>query len=231
MFPQRQEAHEYVSFLARAASALLFAQILCTVLCYATGTAVLDKALCLFSAVSLLSLLKKQMSCTEYRVFEDIIEFEKRIAGRSVMKLEIPVKDILTIRPHFGGERTRINYEQVTFLEDSLKPTISMKLAYFSAYFSARLARHIMKERAFDQSGYVLAYISGTQRMAAVFGPDPELCRQLQSILRERWDWDDRLARKGLTTLQARCLQRAFPALYPNVDPIRTENRNVNETG
>ena len=57
-------------------------------------------------------------------------------------------------------------------------------------------------------------------RHACVFRPNEEMCRALAERLRERFGFDERMTHGKVRTLYSRALERAFPSLYPYVDPL-----------
>ena len=130
--PQKRTAKTHLDRLLRGYSVFAVGQVICNALCHATETAAFNTVFCVFSAALLLSLLYKRMSGSAYGLTGNSIEFEKKIAGRSVLKLEIPLKDILTVRPYYGGERLRTSYEQVLYMDDGLRPSASARLAFLA---------------------------------------------------------------------------------------------------
>jgi len=82
------------------------------------------------------------------------------------------------------------------------------------------LARRVAGRNVEEEIGYVLVYDQNMTRHACVFRPNEEMLRALKERLHERFGFDERMTHGRIRTLYSRALERAFPALYPYVDPL-----------
>lgn len=211
------------TFAAAASGALLrlsVLQILANVLSALTGSGMVRPLFCLYTACLLGGILYGSLEGAVYTIDGDSIILEKDLGGDTINRVRIPFQSILSIRPAYPAEKLSVSYRQVSYFGVGLRPSLRIRIGWLVSLFSARMARHIIGDAAEEERGLVIAYLAGDRPQACVMEPDETLTFRLKAAAGERWNWDDRLSRAEVVSLQGMCLQRAFPALYPNIRPL-----------
>ncbi len=216
-------------FLLGVASILLrlaIAQILCNLLISATGVGLLNIAFYLYAVVTLFGFMRKTVAGSAYTLKEKSLVLQKRLGDSTTSVMEIPLDDIVCIRPICAGERLKVCYKQVTVMDTNATVPMRIRWGWRASLFSARLARKIAGDGVDKLLGYAIVYNeTDTYRRACVFCPDEQMCAALADVLGSRFGMDDRLSRPKVTTMYAQALQRAFPALYAHVTPLVSEEQ------
>ena len=185
-----------------------------------TGSGTLNKLLYIYTVWLLGHAFLEAVEGAAYTMRDDKIILERKMGDITVNRVEIPFGSILSVRPAISAEKLSVSYRQVSYYGAGLKPSLRMRIAWLTALVSARVAGRIAGEAALNEKGILIAYLENDRPYACVATPDQETKALLAQAVGERWDWDDRLSRAEITSLQGYCLQRAFPALYPNVRPL-----------
>lgn len=216
-------------FLLGVASILLrlaVAQILCNLLISATGVGLLNIAFYLYAVVTLFRFMRKTVAGSAYTLKEKSLVLQKRLGDSTTSVVEIPIDDIVCIRPICAGERLKVCYKQVTVMDSNAAVPMRIRWGWRASLFSARLARKIAGSCVNKPLGYAIVYHeTDTYRRACVFCPDEQMCAALADALGGRFDMDDRLSRPKVTTMYAQALQRAFPEIYAHVTPLVSEEQ------
>ncbi len=153
-------------------------------------------------------------------LWTDRLLLERRIGEWTTARLEIPLSQIVSLRPVYGAENLRLTYRRATHIDPASAPGLRVRAAFALSLLSGRLARLTAGRRARAKIGYVLVYEATGGRCACTFRPDETMLAHLQAILCERFGFDERMTREKKRTLYSRALQRAFPALYPYVEAL-----------
>ena len=213
------------SFLLGVAAVLLrlaIAQILCNLLITATGVGLLNIAFYLYAVVTLFRFMRKTVAGSAYTLKEKSLVLQKRLGDSTTSVIEIPLDEIVSVRPVCAGERLKVCYKQVTVMDANAVVPMRIRWGWRASLLSARLARRIAGNGMDAQIGYAIVYNEegDTYRRACVFCPNEQMCAALADVLGDRFDADDRLSRPKVTTMYAQALQRAFPELYAHVTPL-----------
>lgn len=211
------------SFLLSVAGIVLrlaIAQIVCNLLIMATGTALINVLFYLYAVWLLIGFMKKTVASYAYTLKTNQLVLERRLGDSTTTVVEIPLGEMVCVRPLEAGERLRLCYRQVTVIDPAARAPLRVRVALRVSLVSARLARVIAGNGVRTQVGVVAVYRENGRVKACVFKPDEAMTEALRRTLGERFGWDERIARPQLTTLYARALQRAFPEVYPHVSPM-----------
>ena len=201
---------------------LALAQIVVNLLITATGVGLLNVAFYVYAVWLLAAFMRRTVAASAYTLKESTLYLQKLLGDSTTSVVEIPLDAIRAIRPVAACERLRLTYRQVTIIDARAKAPFRARLAFFLSLFSARLARLAAGKNAERVIGYAIAFDEGGRTRCCVIRPDEDFCAALQEALPEAYGYDDRMERER-TTLWARALQRAFPALYPQVKPLIDE--------
>ena len=211
------------SFLLSVAGIVLrlaLAQIVCNLLIMATGTGLFNALFYLYAVWLLIGFMKKTVASYAYTLKTGQLVLERRLGDSTTTVVEIPLDELVCVRPLEAAERLRLCYRQVTVIDPAARAPLRVRVAMGVSLVSARLARVIAGNGVRDQVGVVAVYRENGRVKACVFKPDEAMTEALRQTLGERFGWDERIARPQLTTLYARALQRAFPEVYPHVSPM-----------
>ena len=218
------------SFLLGVAAVLLrlaIAQILCNLLITATGVGLLNIAFYLYAVVTLFRFMRKTVAGSAYTLKEKSLVLQKRLGDSTTSVMEIPLDEIVSVRPICAGERLKVCYKQVTVMDANAAIPMRIRWGWRASLLSAHLARKIAGNGVDAQLGYAIVYHEegDAYRRACVFCPDEQMCAALADALGSRFGMDDRLSRPKVLTMYAQALQRAFPELYAHVTPLVSEEQ------
>lgn len=211
------------SFLLSIAGILLrlaIAQIAVNLLIAATGAGLLNIAFYAYAIILLVSFMRATVAAYVYTLKEDELVLERRLGDSTVALVQIPLDRVVSLREVRMAEDLKTTYRQVTHIDPETRPARRVRAAFKLSLLSGRLARLLAGRGAQDVIGHVLVYDEGSLRCACTFRPDGRMLDALGQALGERCGFDDRMTRGRVSTLYARTLERAFPALYPYVDPL-----------
>ena len=211
------------SFLLSIAGILLrlaIAQIVVNLLIAATGMGLLNIAFYVYAILLLVGFMRATVAGYVYTLKEDELVLERRLGDSTITLVQIPLDHVVSLREVRMAENLKTTYCQVTHIDPDTKPPLRVRMAFRVSLLSSRLARLLAGKGAQDVIGHVLVYDEGSLRCACTFRPDPEMLGVLAQRLGERYGFDERMTRGRVHTLYARALERAFPALYPYVDPL-----------
>ena len=207
---------------------LAIAQVVVNLLISATGIGLLNILFYLYAVWLLFSFMRRTVARYVYTLKTGSIVLERRLGDSTITVVEIPLERIIAMRPALRGERLKTTYRQVTEIDPACRPALRVRAAFVLSLLSAHLARWCAGRGLEEAIGYVLVFDEGTQRCACVFAPDEKMLTALAGQLGEAFGFDERMTHARVTTLYGRALQRAFPALYPYVDPlVSTESLRV----
>ena len=186
----------------------------------ATGMGLLNIAFYVYAILLLVGFMRATVAGYVYTLKEDELVLERRLGDSTITLVQIPLDHVVSLREVRVAENLKTTYRQVTHIDPDTKPPLRVRAAFGVSLFSSRLARLLAGKGAQDVIGHVLVYDEGNLRCACTFRPDPEMLDALAQRLGERYGFDERMTRSRVHTLYARALERAFPALYPYVDPL-----------
>lgn len=211
------------SFLLSIAGILVrlaIAQIVVNLLIAATGMGLLNIAFYVYAILLLVSFMRATVAGYVYTLKEGELVLERRLGDSTITLVQIPLDHVVSLREVRMAENLKTTYRQVTHIDPDTKPPLRVRAAFWVSLFSSRLARLLAGKSAQDVIGHVLVYDEGSLRCACTFRPNQEMLCALAQRLGERCGFDERMTRSRVHTLYARALERAFPALYPYVDPL-----------
>ena len=199
---------------------LAIAQIVINLLISATGVGLLNIAFYLFAVVLLIGFMRETVAGYVYTLGEDTLVLERKLGDSTITVVEIPLAHVVSFRQVRMGENLHISYRDVMHIDAATRPPLRVRAAFFASLLSSKLARLLAGKRAQDTIGHVIVFDEGNLRRACTFCPNEELIERLHALVKERHGFDERMTRAKITTLYGRALERAFPALYPFVDPL-----------
>ena len=199
---------------------LAIAQIVVNLLIALTGVGLLNIVFYLYAIWLLFVFMKRTVACYVYTLKERELVMERRLGDSPITVIVIPLERIISMRPVKKGERLKTTYQQVTEIDPAGRPPFRMRMAFRLSLVSAHLARRCAGTGAEEALAWVLVFSEEGKLRACVFCPDEEMIAALQGKLGEAFGFDERMTRARITTVYARALQRAFPALYPYVEPL-----------
>lgn len=202
---------------------LAVAQVLVNLAIALSGVGLLNIAFYLYAVGLMVSFMGRTVAGSAYVLRPGTLSLSKMLGDSTTSVVEIPTKDILSVRPVMLGERLECSVRRVTVIDARAAQGARMRLAYGMALFSARLARKIAANREGGLRGYAVVYMEEGKRQACVFLPDEAFLAALTALLPGRMGFDER--ETGNETVMARALERAFPELYPFVNPLLSEER------
>ena len=199
---------------------MAIAQIVINLLIRATGEGLLNVLFYIYCVWLLAQFMRRTVASYVYTLKPGVLVLERRLGDSTTSVVEIPLKQVISLRPVFGAERLKTTYRQVTVIDPAAKPAARVRAAFALSLVSVHLARLAAGGDAQRQVGHVLVFREEGQERACVFRPDQALCEALAQQLDSRYGFDERMTRPKVVTLWARALQRAFPALYAYVEPL-----------
>ena len=211
------------SFLLSIAGILVrlaIAQIVVNLLIAATGMGLLNIAFYVYAILLLVGFMRATVAGYVYTLKEDELVLERRLGDSTITLVQIPLDRVVSLREVCVAENLKTTYRQVTHIDPDTRPPLRVRMAFRVSLLSSRLARLLAGKGAQNVIGHVLVYDEGSLRCACTFRPNPEMLGALAQRLGERCGFDERMTRGRVHTLYARALERAFPALYPYVDPL-----------
>lgn len=199
---------------------LSIAQIICNWLISLTGVGLLNLAFYLYAVWLLIMFMRGTVASYVYTLKEDMLVLERRLGDSTITVIEIPFERIAALRPVRMGERLETAYRDVMVIDPAGRPPVRVRAAFVLSLLSSRLARCAAGKRVEEIIGHVVVFDENNARRACVFRPNPEMLRALEEKVCERFGFDERMTHARIRTLYSRALERAFPALYPYVDPL-----------
>ena len=200
---------------------LAIAQIVCNLLISLTGVGLINLGFYLYAVWLLIQFMRSTVAGYVYTLREDALVLERRLGDSTITVIEVPLESVAAMRPVRMGERLETAYRDVMVIDPAGRPTARVRAAFALSLVSSHLARLAAGKNVEQEIGYVLVYDDqNNMRHACVFRPNEEMCRALAERLRERFGFDERMTHGKVRTLYSRALERAFPSLYPYVDPL-----------
>lgn len=211
------------AFVLRIALILLklaLAQIVCNLLITLTGVGLLNLLFYAYAVALLTGFMRDTVAGYAYTLEDGLLLLERKLGDSTTTLVRIPLERVVSMREVRMAEHLRTTYRQVTHIDPASGPSRRVRAAFVLCLLSARLARALAGRRAQAVVGHVLVYDEGGRLRACTFRPDAKMQAALADALGERYGFDERMTRARVATLHARALERAFPALYPFVDPL-----------
>lgn len=199
---------------------LAIAQAIVNLLITLTGAGLLNILFYLYAIWLLFRFMRRTVASYVYTLKENVLVLERRLGDSPITVIEIPLGSVVSMRPALKGERLRTTYRQVTEVDPSCRPPFRMRAAFVLSLISGHLARLAAGGGIEEAAGWVLVVSEGDRLNAYVFNPDREMQEKLSAMLGEAYGFDERMTRARVTTVYGRALSRAFPALYPYVEPL-----------
>lgn len=203
---------------------LAIAQIAVNLLIVLTGIGLINVAFYVYAVVLMLRFMQRFVAGTVYTLKEETLVLQKMLGDSTTSVVEIPLGAIRAIRPVAAAERLHLYYRQVTAIDPQARSPFRARAAFAASLLSARLARLLAGAQAGAIIGHAIVFEESGVLRCCVFCPDEAFCDALNAALPQAFGLDDRAQRGEKTTLWARALQRAFPALYPYVRPLVDED-------
>ena len=203
---------------------LAIAQIAVNLLIVLTGVGLINVAFYVYAVVLMVRFMQRVVAGTVYTLKEETLVLQKMLGDSTTSVIEIPLSAIRSIRPVAAAERLHLYYRQVTAIDPQARSPFRVRAAFAASLLSARLARLLAGRQAEVIIGHAIVFEEGGVLRCCVFCPDEAFCDALREALPQACGLDDRAQRGEKTTLWARALQRAFPALYPYVRPLVDED-------
>ena len=225
IFQQRNAAkpltgRTFVLSIAGILIRLSIAQMAVNALISLTGMGLLNVAFYLYAVWLLIAFMRETVAGYVYTLKEDVLVLERKLGDSTITVIEVPLAQVVSLRCVCMGENLHISYRDVMNIDAGSRPPLRVRAAFVASLFSSHLARGLAGKRVQDQIGHVIVFDEGGLRRACTFCPNEELLAKLEAVLGERFGFDERMTRAKAATLYARALERAFPALYPYVDPL-----------
>lgn len=199
---------------------LAIAQMVVSLLILVSGQSLLNAAVYLYAVWLLFDFMRSAVARHVYTLRSGSIILERRLGDSTIALVEIPLERIVAVRPVKRGERLHTTYRRVKVIDPACRPALRVRAAFVLSLISAHLARLCAGKGLEETIGYVLVFDADNQRCACVFAPDEKMCAALAQLLGDAYDFDERMTHARIKTLYSRALERAFPALYPYVDPL-----------
>jgi len=199
---------------------LAIAQIVCNGLISLTGIGLINLGFYLYAVWLLIMFMRRTVASYVYTLMGDRLVLERKLGDSTITVIEVPLESIAALRPVRMGERLETAYRDVMVIDPAGRPAARVRAAFVLSLVSSRLARLAAGKNVEDAIGHVLVYDQGNARHACVFRPNEEMLKALEERLCERFGFDERMTHARISTLMSRALERAFPALYPYVDPL-----------
>lgn len=216
----KMSGKDFVLGVAGVLLRLAIAQMICNALISLTGMGLLNLAFYLYAVYLLVMFMRKTVAGYIYTLKDDMLVLERRLGDSTITVIEIPLENVAAMRPVRMGERMETAYRDVMVIDPAARPTRRVRAAFWLSLLSCRLARMVAGKDVEKVIGHVIVYDHGCVRRACVFRPNEEMCRALEERLSERFGFDERMTHAFVKTLHSRALERAFPTLYPYVDPL-----------
>jgi len=199
---------------------LAIAQMAVNLLIVLTGMGILNILFYLYAIWLLFGFMRRTVACYVYTLKENVLVLERRLGDSPITVIEIPLNRVISMRPVMKGERLKTTYRQVTEVDPACRPPFRVRAAFCLSLISGRLARRCAGGCVEEEAGHVLVLSEGEKLSAFVFRPNEEMQEKLAGMLGGAYGFDERMTRARVTTVYGRSLARAFPALYPYVEPL-----------
>ena len=204
---------------------LAIAQFVINLVIALTGAGLVNIAFYLYAIWLLFGFMRRTVACYVYTLKESVLVLERRLGDSPITVIEIPLDRVISLRPVKNGERLKTTYRQVTEVDPACRPPFRVRAAFLVSLISGRLARRCAGKGVEENAGYVLVFKEGERLNACVFNPNAEMLETLSQRLGEAYGFDERMTRARVATVYGRALSRAFPALYPYVEPLIPEKQ------
>lgn len=222
--PKPVSGKGFVLGVASVVLCLALGQITVNFLIALTGVGLLNILYYLFAIWVMVRFMRRTVEGSAYTLKSETLVLQKQLGDSTHSVIEIPLSRIRAIRPVAAGERLELYYRTVTVIDHAAATPPRMRLAFAASLFSAWLARVIAGRLAQKVIGCVAVYEEEAGKLrACVFRPDEHFREALAAELPDVCADDDRAWRGKLDTLYAKALYRAFPSLYPYVQPLFNE--------
>ena len=216
------DSRSFFMTVIRMVLRLAAAEICTTVLVFFLKISLLKVLFYAYAIAEVLFFLRQILASDRYVLMPDRLLMERRMGDMVMFSLALPVDRIAAVREYAAGEKLSVSYAHVSEFRRQANVPFRVRIARGVAVISSRLAVLCAGTAVQNPCGLVLAYYEGIKVKACTFEPDAGMLRALEDVLGDRMGTDDRLARPHLRTFMARIQARAFPALYPHVEPLVT---------
>lgn len=185
-----------------------------------TGVNALNLAVYAYACRLLWLFLRRVTASYFYTLKTQTLVLQRRIGDSTTGLVEIPLKHIRAVRPVCFGEDMRLYDRRVTTIDSACRPPLRVRAGFALSRISAHAARAAAGKLAYQRAGYVVVYEESGALRYCLFRPKAQLCAALADALGSAFGADDLEGTKPLDGVYARCLQKAFPELYPHVRPM-----------
>ncbi len=221
--PRPMTARRFLMGTASIVLKLAIAQIVVNLAIRFSGIGLLNAAFYIYAVLLLVNFMRKTVASTVYMLKENTLVFQNMLGDSTTSVVEIMLDQIIALRPVHRCEDLKLSYEQVTRIGSSTHVGFRVRAAFFLSLFSARLARMVAGKHLNESSGWAVIFEENGKPHACVFRPNESFLGALQDALPEAFGVDDRMNRAPVRSIYGRSLQRAFPELYPHVEPLLRE--------
>ncbi len=210
----------FVLSIAGIIMRLAIMQMVINLLISLTGIGLLNVAFYLYAVWLLIAFMRSTVAAYVYTLKPDTLVLERKLGDSTITVVEIPLEHVISLREMRMGENLHISYRDVMHIDPDSRPPFRVRAAFMASLLSSHLAKLLAGKRTQEVIGHVIVYDAGNLCCARTFCPDEALLALLEERLGESFGFDERMTRAQIRTLYSRALERAFPALYPYVDPL-----------
>lgn len=210
------------TFLLSVASIVLrlaAAQIAVNLAISLTGLGLLNVLFYAYAVWLLFGFMRHTVASYTYMLKAGTLVLQRRMGDSTTTLIEIPLEKIRAVRPVRFGEDMHLYYKQVTTIDPACRPSWRIRAGFLLSYVSAHAARAAAGKKAGERAGYAVVFEEDGALRCCMFRPNEKLCAALEDAC-EGFGADDFAGRQPLGGVRARCLQKAFPELYPHVRPL-----------
>ena len=151
---------------------LAVAQVAVNLAITLSGVGLLNVVFYIYAVGLMVAFMSRTVAGSAYVLRPQMLSFSKMLGDSTTSVVEIPTKDIVSVRKIAFGERLACSVRRVTVIDAQAAQGMRMRLSYAMSLFSARLARRIAGKQAQKTRGYAVVYMEEGKRQACVFRPD-----------------------------------------------------------
>lgn len=185
-----------------------------------TGFNVLNLAVYGYACALLWRFLRRVTASYRYTLKTQTLVLQRRLGDSTTKLVKIPLRHIRAVRPVCFGEDMRLYGGRVTAIDPACRPPLRVRAGLALSRVSAHAARAAAGRLSYRRAGYAVVYEENGARLCCLFRPNAPMRAALADALGDIFGADDLKGSEPLDGVRARCLQKAFPELYPHVRPL-----------
>ena len=120
---------------------LAIAQLIVNLLIRTTGVGLLNLLFYGYAVVLLIRFMTRTVAGSIYTLRTQTLVLQRMMGDSTVLGVEIPLSDVVSIRPYTYGQRLHLDYRQVTYVDTACAPGLRMRIAFAVSLIWAGLAR------------------------------------------------------------------------------------------